>query len=192
MFTKFKNSFQTKGILKVIFVLPVLTAVIYPNFSSPTKAGLEFQWGDNPNYKKLRWFQRNGKKKSRNKIFFFLRPSDRKTGLLKINVKIPDNFKSKIKPNKISVCKVQIGGFDRKTKCIEDVKADVEINLKTNNLDIYPFTPIPSDKDSYAVIFNVINPQRSGLYQFHSFGQSSGKVPVSYYLGSWTLKIDQL
>ena len=53
MFTKFKNSFQTKGILKVIFVLPVLTAVIYPNFSSPTKAGLEFQWGDNPNYKKL-------------------------------------------------------------------------------------------------------------------------------------------
>ena len=32
-------------------------------------------------------------------------------------------------------------------------------------------------------------PNKSGLYQFHSFGQPKGKS-VSTYLGSWTIGID--
>ena len=37
----------------------------------------------------------------------------------------------------------------------------------------------------------VTNPNKSGLYQFHSFGKSSGAIPVSSYLGSWTININQ-
>ena len=120
-----------------------------------------------------------------------MRPSDRKTGLLRINMKLPDNFKREIKPKKITLCRVNIGGFNSKTKCLENIPADIEINNKKKKIDIYPLRPIPSNKESYAVVFNLINPQRSGLYQFHSFGTSSGKIPVSSYLGSWTIRIDQ-
>ena len=58
----------------------------------------------------------------------FLRPNDRKTDLLKINLAIPKTFKSKLIVEKIKLCKVRIGGFEDRTKCLEDIPADIEIN----------------------------------------------------------------
>ena len=160
------------------------------------KAGMEFQWDQNSGYRKLKWFQKENKPRFRNTIYFFLRPSDRNTDLLKINLAIPKTFKSTLKKEKISFCKVKIGGFDSRTRCLEDIPADIEINTNESSLrsiDIYPYSPIPSNKDnkeSYAVVFKkIFNPKRSGLYQFHSFGQPKGKT-VSRYIGSWTIVID--
>ena len=39
------------------------------------------------------------------------------------------------------------------------------------------------------IILKVFNPRKSGLYQFHSYGQPKGKS-LSNYLGSWTIVID--
>ena len=96
-----------------------------------------------------------------------------------------------LKPKNISFCKVNIGGFDSKTKCLKNIPSDIEINKEDKKVEIYPFSPVPANKDSYAVVFKIINPQRSGLYQFHSFGKSSGPIPITSYMGSWTIKIDQ-
>ena len=181
----------TVGQLFKLFIIPTIF-LSYFNLGLPQKvlAGLEFQW-DNNGHKKLKWYQINGTKRARNKIFLFLKPNDRKTGLVKISIKVPNKFKSSLKEEKISLCKVNIGGFQSSTKCLENTLSDIELNDDKNNIDIYPINPLPSSKDAYAVVFKINNPQRSGLYQFHSFGQSSGKVPVSYYLGSWTLQIEQ-
>ena len=92
--------------------------------------------------------------------------------------------------DRVSICEVKIGGFEGRTKCLKDIPADIEINEDNSSLDIFPYSPIPSNKDSYAVVLKVFNPNKSGLYQFHSFGQYSGKTTVSSYLGSWTLVID--
>ena len=142
-----------------------------------------------------KWYKKaaEDRRKFRNTIYFFLRPSDRRTDLLKINLAIPKSFKSTLDKEKISFCKVKIGGFDSRTKCLEDLPADIEINTDESSLrslNIYPYSPIPSDKESYAIVLKkVINPKRTGLYQFHSYGQSKGKS-VSSYLGSWTIVID--
>jgi len=148
----------------------------------------DYQWNHHPNYKKLKLFQKENKKKLRNTIYFFLRPSDRKTDLKKINIKIPTTFKAILKEENISLCKVKIGGFDTRTKCLEDIPADIEIN---GALNIFPYSPIPYNKESYAIVLKVINPRKSGLYQFHSFGQPKGKS-VSSYLGAYTIVIDWL
>ena len=178
-----------KKIIKLISCSTIFFSLTSSNYT-PLKA-LEFQWNSNSDYKKLTWHQTNPEKKSKNKIFLFYRPSDRKTGLLTINVKIPDKFNSTLKPKNISLCRVNIGGFDSKTKCIENIPSDIEINKNDKKVEIYPISPVPANKDSYAVVFKVINPHRSGLYQFHSFGKSSGPIPIATYLGSWTIKIDQ-
>ena len=156
------------------------------------KAGLEFQWDQDDSYRRLKWFQKENKKRFRNTIYFFLRPSDRRTDLLKINLAIPKTFKSTLSNEKISLCKVKIGGFESRTKCLEDIPADFEIKTDESglrSLDIYPYSPIHSNKDSYAIVLKIFNPKKSGLYQFHSFGQSKGKS-FSSYLGSWTIVID--
>jgi len=109
----------------------------------------------------------------------------------------PDDLKigqlvQRAKSEKISFCKVRIGGFEKRTKCLEDIPADIEINTDESGLralDIYPYSPIPSNKDSYAIVLKVFNPKKSGLYQFHSYGQPKGKS-FSSYLGSWTIVID--
>ena len=175
------------------FLIPIIL-VSFPFFDNiqNAKAGLEFQWDQDSGYRKLKWYQKDNKKKFRNTIYFFLRPSDRNTELLKINLAIPENFVSSLKEEKISFCKVRIGGFESRTKCLEDIPADIEINTDESSLtslNIYPFSPIPSNKESYAIVFKVFNPNKAGLFQFHSFGQPTGES-VSSYLGSWTIMID--
>ena len=48
---------------------------------------------------------------------------------------------------------------------------------------------IAISKENYAIVLKVFNPKKSGLYQFHSYGQPRGES-VSSYLGSWTIVID--
>ncbi len=181
--------------LKILrfFMIPTIL-VITPFFNNiqDSKAGLEFQWNQDDSYRRLKWFQKENKRKFRNTIYFFLRPSDRRADLLKINLAIPKTFKSTLKNEKISFCKVKIGGFESRTKCLEDIPADFEIKTDESglrSLDIYPYSPIPSNKESYAIVLKVFNPKKSGLYQFHSYGQPKGKS-FSSYLGSWTIVID--
>ena len=175
------------------FVLPtILVSTPFFNNIQDVKAGLEFQWDQDSGFRRLKWFQKENKKRFRNTIYFFLRPSDRRTDLLKITLAIPKTFKSTLRNEKISFCKVRIGGFETRTKCLEDIPADIEINTDESglrSLDIYPYTPIPSNKGSYAIVLKVFNPKKSGLYQFHSYGQPKGKS-FSTYLGSWTIVID--
>jgi len=179
-------------ILRFLVIPTILVSTTFLNKIQDAKAGLEFQWNQDSVYRQLRWFQKENKRKFRNTIYFFLRPSDRKTDLLKINLAIQKTFKSNLKNEKISFCKVRIGGFEKRTKCLEDIPADIEINTDESglrSLDIYPYSPIPSNKESYAIVLKVFNPKKSGLYQFHSYGQPKGKS-VSRYLGSWTIVID--
>ena len=187
---QYQKIFNKKSLLKTILFLPLISSFI-PFHINPTKASLEFQWDTNSPYRKLKWFQTRSSKLAKNKIFFIYRPSDRKTGLLSLNIKVPKNFKSTLKTKNISLCRVNIGGFNSKTKCLENISSDIEINRDTKNIEIIPIAPLPSNKDSYAVVFKVTNPQRSGLYQFHTFGKSSGAIPISNYLGSWTININQ-
>ena len=176
-----------------VFIIPIiLFSTPFFNYIQDAKAGLEFQWDQDSSFRRLKWFQKENKRRFRNTIYFFLRPSDRRTDLLKINLAIPKTFKSTLKKEKISFCKVRIGGFESRTKCLEDIPADIEINTDESglrSLDIYPYSPILSNKDNYAIALKIFNPKKSGLYQFHSFGQPKGKS-FSSYLGSWTILID--
>ena len=186
-----KLTFNLRILRFFIFPIVLFSAPFFSNIQN-AKAGLEFQWDQNTSFRRLKWFQKENKKKFRNTIYFFLRPLDRKTDLLKINLAIPKTFKSTLKNEKISFCKVRIGGFENRTKCLENIPADIEINTDESglrSLDIYPYSPIPSSKESYAIVLKVFNPKKSGLYQFHSYGQPKGKS-ISSYLGSWTIVID--
>ena len=189
---KFALNFK---ILKFLLLPTILvSAPLFNNFQN-AKAGLEFQWNQNSDFKRLKWFQKENQRRFRNTIYFFFTPSDRNTELLKINQVIPKTFKSKLKKEKISFCKVRIGGFDSRTKCLKDIPADIEITNDTDDsslrsINIYPYSPIPYNKDSYAIVLKkIFNPKRSGLYQFHSYGQPKGRS-VSSYIGSWTIGID--
>ena len=192
MFKKTKKFALNFKIFRFFLIPTILVSIPLLGNIQDARSGLEFQWNQDSSYKRLKWFQKDNKKRSRNTIYFFFRPSDRNAELLKIKLAIPKTFKSTLNEEKISFCKVRIGGFDSRTKCLEDIPADIEINTDESSLrsiDIYPYTPVPSNKESFAIVLKVFNPKKSGLYQFHSYGQSKGKT-VSSYLGSWTIVID--
>ena len=69
---------------------------------------------------------------------------------------------------------------------IEDKTYEI---IENSELDIFPYSPIPSNKDSYAVVFKIFNPKKSSMFQFHSFGLYSGGTSALSYLGSWTIVI---
>ena len=190
MLNKQKKLILNFKLIKLLFFSPLLIFTPFLFDQNDVKAGLEFQWDQNSGYRKLNWFQKVNKRRFRNTIFFFLRPSDRQAKLIKITLKIPETFDSKLK-DKVSLCQVKIGGFEGRTKCIQDIPADIEIDEDNSSVDIFPYNPIPSNKDSYAIVFNkIFNPKKRGLKQFHSFGQYALKDSTARYLGSWTIMID--
>ena len=179
-------------ILRSLLIPTILISTPFFSNIKEVKAGLEFQWDQNSGIRRLKWYQKENKRNFRNKIYFFLRPTDRNTELLRVNLAIPKTFKAKLNDEKIRFCNVRIGGFDSRTKCLEDIPADIEINTKESGLrsiDIYPYKPIPTNKKSYAVVLKVNNPRKSGLYQFHLYGQPKGNTGLNY-LGSSTIVID--
>jgi hypothetical protein len=179
-------------ILRSLLIPTILISTPFFSNIKEVKAGLEFQWDQSSGIRRLKWFQKENKRNFRNKIYFFLRPIDRNTELLRVNLAIPKTFKAKLNDEKIRFCNVRIGGFDSRTKCLEDIPADIEINTKESGLrsiDIYPYKPIPTSKKSYAVVLKVNNPRKSGLYQFHLYGQPKGNTGLNY-LGSSTIVID--
>ena len=192
MFKKTKKLALNFNFLKFFLIPTILISTPFFGNIQDAKAGLEFQWDQSSGIKPLKWFQKENKRRFRNTIYFFLRPSDRKTDLLKINLAIPKSYKVTLKKEKISFCKVRIGGFENRTKCLADIPADIEIindESSLRSINIYPYSPIIANKESYAIVIKANNPTRSGLYQFHSYGQPKGNS-VSSYLGSWTIVID--
>ena len=192
MLKKTKKLALNLKILRFFLIPTILVSTPFISHIKEAKAGFEFQWDQNSGYRRLKWFQKENKRRFRNTTYFFFRPSDRNSELLKINLAVPKGYKSNLYKEKISLCKVRIGGFQSRTKCLEDIPADIEFNTDESSLrsiNIYPYSPIPLNKESYAIVLKANNPKRSGLYQFHSYGQPSGKS-VSSYLGSWTIVID--
>ena len=192
MLKKSKKLSLNLKIFRFFLIPTILFSTPFFSNIQDAKAGLEFQWDQDSGFRRLKWFQKESKKRFRNQIYLFLRPNDRKSDLLKINLAIPKTFKTTLNEEKISICKVRIGGYEERTKCLEDIPADIEIKTDESSLrtiSIYPYSPISSNKESYAVVLKVSNPTRSGLYQFHSYGQLKGETVLSY-LGSWTIVID--
>ena len=80
-----------KNTKKFALNFKILKFLIIPAFlvSTPliiniqnVKAGFEFQWDQDSGFRRLKWFQKENKRRFKNKIYFFLRPSDRRTDLL--------------------------------------------------------------------------------------------------------------
>ena len=97
----------------------------------------------------------------------------------------------KIKPEKLSLCRVEIGGFQGKTRCLENVPSVIEINDKQTSIEIFPKRAIPLNRNNYAVVMKIFNPGKGGMFQFQALSQSQqpGEIPISRYLGTWNIRV---
>ena len=161
--------------------------------SSASPGFFDYQWNPEPGYRKLRYYQSSKDTLERATYYFFLRGKERKENIIKLTITVPDYFKAKIKPEKLSLCRVKIGGFQGKTGCLENFPSVIEINDKQTSIEIYPERPIPKNKDNYAVVMKIFNPRKGGIFQFQGLAQSQqpGEIPVSTYLGTWNVSVQK-
>ena len=149
----------------------------------------EYQWYPEEGYKKLRSYQSSSERLDRASYYFFLRGKERKTDIVKLALRVPDYFEAKIKPSKLSLCKVKIGGFTGRTSCKEIIPSVIKINDKQTLIEIIPEKPILLNRDSYAVVMKIFNPRKRGMFQFQAFSQKDGEVDISTYLGTWNVQV---
>ena len=157
--------------------------------SSASPGFFEYQWYPEEGYKKLRYLQSSSERLERATYYFFLRGRERKADISKLTLKIPDYFEAKIKPEKLSLCKVKIGSYTSRTRCVEKVPSDIRINKDQSLISVSPEKPIPLNKDSYAVVMKIFNPRKRGMFQFQAFSQNVGEIDISTYLGTWNIDV---
>ena len=149
---------------------------------------LEFRWDNSSKYKKLYYSQSSKNKRDRSTYYLVIKPGESRTALLKLKVTFPSYFDAKISPKKLTLCKVNVGGMLAKTKCIEKIPAIFEVSKDQSYVEVFPDAPIPSD-EAYAMVMKIFNPSSSGMFQLNALGQSPGDVPISSYIGSWSIDI---
>ena len=185
----FNNNF--KALLGAFLIIGSFTSTeLIKNKPVFANTGIDFMWDADPNYVKLKYLQSSKEKKERSTYYLFLRARERKTGILKLTIKVPDYFDANIRPEKLKLCHAKIGGYSSRTKCVEDIPAIIEVSKDQTSIEIYPDNPIPVDKKTYALRMKLINPRRAGMFQFHAYAQSPGAVPISGYVGSWNMSVE--
>ena len=173
-----------------VFIFGTGASILAPK-SSASPGFFEHQWDPEPGYKRLKYYQSSSDKLDRATYYFFLRGKERKDNITKLTLKVPDYFKAKIKPEKLNLCKVKVGGFKGRTNCLENVPSVIQIKNNQTSIEIFPERPIPLNKDNYAVVMKVFNPRKGGMFQFQALSQSQqpGEIPISTYLGTWNVSV---
>ena len=161
-----------------------------PNRASANSSMMEFRWDTSSKYKKLYYFQSSKERRDRSTYYLVMRPKDRKSAMLKLKLSFPKHFNSSLKPKKFSFCKVELGGMLTKTKCKEKIPTVFEVAKDRSYVEAFPNQIIPSDDHSYAVVMKIFNPDQAGMFQINAVAQTPGDVPISTYIGSWTIDID--
>ncbi len=181
----------TKKLSVSLFIISAFAGIgiLLDSRSYLANTGIDFIWDTSTNFKKLRYLQSSNQKNERATYHLFLRPRDRETDMLKISIKVPEYFDANIKAKKLVFCKVKIGGYTSRTRCIKDIPSIIEVNKNQTSIDIYPESIIPVSRDTYALKMKIINPRKSGMFQFHSYAQPPGDVPISNYVGSWNIDV---
>ena len=157
--------------------------------SSASPGFFEYQWYPEEGYKKLKYLQSSSERLDRATYYFFLRGKERKADISKLTLRVPDYFEAKIKPEKLSLCRVNIGSYTSRTRCLENVPSEIKINENQTSIDISPEKAIPLNKDSYAVVMKIFNPRKRGMFQFQAFSQNVGEIDISTYLGTWNIDV---
>ena len=157
--------------------------------SSASQGFFEYQWSPEEGYKKLRYLQSTSERLDRATYYFFLRGKERKADIKRLTIRVPDYFEAKIKPSKLSLCKVKVGSYTSKTSCLKNVPSEITINNNQTTIDISPERPIPLNKDNYAVVMKIFNPRKRGMFQFQAFSQNVGEIDISTYLGTWHIEV---
>ena len=184
--------------------LPIIRKVVFLGFSamlfsagalnlapksSASPGFFEYQWSPEEGYKKLKYLQSSSERLDRATYYFFLRGKERKANISKLTLRVPEYFEAKIKPNKLSLCKVRVGSYTSKTRCLKNVTSQITVNVNQTSIDILPEKPIPLNKDSYAVVMKIFNPRKRGMFQFQAFSQNVGEIDISRYLGTWNIEV---
>ena len=157
--------------------------------SSASPGFFEYQWDQEPGYKQLKYYQSSSERNDRSTYYFFLKGKERKEDIVKLTITVPDYFEAKIKTKKLSLCKVKVGGYTARTRCLENIPSLIEVNDKQTSIEIFPERPIPYNKDNYAVVMKIFNPRKRGMYQFQALSQKTGQIPISTYLGTWNIDV---
>ena len=157
--------------------------------SSASPGFFEYQWYPEEGYKKLRYLQSSSERLERATYYFFLRGKERKADISKLTLRVPDYFEAKIKPEKLSLCRVNGGSYTSRTRCLENIPSEIKINENQTSIDISPEKAIPLNKDSYAVVMKIFNPRKRGMFQFQAFSQNVGEIDISTYLGTWNIDV---
>ena len=170
------------------FLFATGSSILAPQ-TSASPGFFEYQWDPEPGYKRLKYYQSSSQRNERSTYYFFLRGNDRKEDIKKLTIAIPDYFEARIKTKKLNLCKVKVGGYTTRTRCLENIPSLIEVNDKQTIIDIFPEKPIPFNKDNYAVVMKIFNPRKRGMFQFRALSQNADEIPISTYLGTWNIDV---
>jgi hypothetical protein len=170
------------------FLVGTGSSILAPQ-SSASPGFFEYQWDPEPGYKRLKYYQSSSERNERSTYYFFLRGNERKEDITKLTIAVPDYFEAKIKTKKLNFCKVKVGGYTARTRCIENIPSLFKVNDKQTIIEILPEKPIPFNKDNYAVVMKIFNPRKRGMFQFRALSQNADEIPISTYLGTWNIDV---
>ena len=190
MFKKqFLTTFKKGFFIGVSAVLLGTGASTFAPQSIASPGFFEYQWDADPGYRRLKYYQSSSGRLERSTYYLFLRGKERKEAIEKLIITVPSYFEAKIKTKNLSLCRVKVGGYTARTRCLESIPFKVQVNDKQTAIVFSPEKEIPKNRDNYAIQMKIFNPRNRGMYQFRAISQKGSDMPISTYLGTWNIDV---
>ena len=157
-----------------------------------TQSLWEMRWDQGTGFRNLTYRIGDTRKRRITDWNLYLNKKKRREKVLKLLVTVPDYWTGRFWPERISLRACDLGSVIKRSRCQEEVPADMTIDAEAGRIEFYPHSALDPDQ-SYGVIFDKIkNPRRAGEYQFNLLAELSNDrgIVIPQYLGSWVVSVD--
>ncbi len=154
--------------------------------------GLTLRWnGNEGGFKELKYILNSGRTNALDTWMMILPGKELDVAAIQVSVTYPAYFAGRFDNSAVKLKLCNAGGVLARTRCEEDVPlSSVEIDRDNGRIDFFPAKPIPAGTTVGVVFDSMINPSNPGMLQFNASIISPGDLPLSKYVGSWLITIE--
>jgi len=154
--------------------------------------GLTLRWnGNEGGFKELKYVLNSGRTNALDTWMLLLPGKELDVAAMQVSVTYPSYFNGRFDNSAVKLKLCSAGGVMARTRCDKDVPtSSIEVDRDNGRIDFFPTKPIPAGTTIGVVFDSMINPSNPGMLQFNASIISPGDLPLSKYVGSWLITIE--
>jgi|TARA_B100001939_G_scaffold236126_1_gene203631 hypothetical protein len=161
---------------------------IFAQYQSTTPI-FQFRPDQSSTFKRLYFSGTSNVRLDRSKYHFVVKKDELPDNTRTFMLFIPREFYKRFKQGSISLCTMNMGGYLKKTKCLDQLSYQSSFDDTEQAMNITLDAPL-ENKTNIGFFAKLNNPMNSGMFQFNLMASKDIDSANNRYVGSWIVTVN--